>query len=136
MEYRHTQIGYTILVFLALAIIVILSVTPDMASSIYTLLPISILLVVSGLFCSLTIQIGDGTLCWFFGPRFWKKKIRLTEVKHAEIVTNSWWHGWGIRFTNSGWLYNVSGLKAVQITTRLGTNDPVGLLNAITNNIT
>jgi len=142
MGYRHTQTGFTILAFFALAIIVILALTPDKASFIYTLLPIGILLIFSGLFCSMTVQIGNGTLFWFFGPRFWKKKIQLTEVEHAEIVTNSWWYGWGIRLTNSGWLYNVSGLKAVQISTkngkkiRLGTNDPVGLLNAITDNIT
>jgi hypothetical protein len=45
--------------------------------------------------------------------------------------------GWGIRLTPRGWLFNVSGLDAVELTMttgkhyRIGTYDPMGLARAI-----
>ncbi|MBS1223341.1 MAG: hypothetical protein H6R24_19, partial [Proteobacteria bacterium] len=45
-------------------------------------------------------------------------------------VRNSWLYGWGIHRTPHGWLYNVSGWEAVEITLasgkrlRLGTDEP------------
>jgi len=52
-------------------------------------------------------------------------------------VKNPWYYGWGIRFTPHGWLYNVSGLHAVEIELkngkkyRIGTDVPENLEKAI-----
>jgi hypothetical protein len=45
-------------------------------------------------------------------------------------VKNQWWWGWGIRLIPGGWLYNVSGLDAVELKMkngrvyRIGTDEP------------
>lgn len=104
-------------------------------------LALTSLIIISALFCTLTIKIEDGIIYWYFGPYFWKKRVRLSEVVRAEIVHNSWWYGWGIRSIKRGWLYNVSGFKAVQIElkngkrVRLGTDQPENLKMAIDNEI-
>lgn len=52
-------------------------------------------------------------------------------------MRNKWWYGWGIRLTPHGWLYNVSGLDAVELhltggrKVRLGTAEPAQLSRAI-----
>jgi hypothetical protein len=37
-----------------------------------------------------------------------------------------WYAGWGIRWTGDGWLYNVSGLRAVELRTRHGKRYLIG----------
>jgi len=52
-------------------------------------------------------------------------------------VRNKWWYGLGIRLTPHGWLYNVSGLDAIEIvrrsgkTFRVGTDEPKALAAAL-----
>ena len=52
-------------------------------------------------------------------------------------MQNTWYHGWGIHWVGSGWVYNVSGWEAVEIVMRngrrhrIGTDDPNGLAQAI-----
>ncbi len=52
-------------------------------------------------------------------------------------MRNPWYYGWGIRLTPTGWMYNISGLDAVQLQLasgkrfRIGTDEPVQLKSAI-----
>jgi len=52
-------------------------------------------------------------------------------------VRNKWWWGWGIRRIHDGWLYNVSGLNAVELVMgngkkfRIGTDQPRRLADSI-----
>ncbi len=93
------------------------------------------------LFGSLTIEVDGEELCHYFGPGFWKKTYLLSDIESVEQVRNSWIFGWGIRLTPHGWLYNVSGLDAVQVQLRsgrkfrIGTDDPQGVISAISGNI-
>ena len=95
---------------------------------------IATLFVLRWLFGSLTVEIDDEELRHYFGPKFWKKTYHLQEIETVTQVRNSWIFGWGIRLTPHGWLYNVSGLDAVQIQLRsgrkfrIGTDDPAGLV--------
>jgi hypothetical protein len=72
-----------------------------------------------------------------FGIGVIRKKFPVTGIETAGVVRNPWYYGWGIRKTPEGWLYNVSGLLAVELRMksgekyRIGTDDPLGLLNAI-----
>ena len=97
--------------------------------------------VLTWLFGSLTIEVHVEELCHYFGPGFWKKTYHLSEIQSVEQVRNSWLFGWGIRLTPHGWLYNVSGLDAVQVQLRsgrkfrIGTDDPQGVISAISGNI-
>jgi hypothetical protein len=92
------------------------------------------------LFSSLTIQVDDGALGWWFGPGspgLIRKAVALSDVSEAAVVRNPWWYGWGIHLTPRGWLYNVAGSGAVEVTLRtgarfrLGTDEPDVLAQAI-----
>jgi len=61
----------------------------------------------------------------------------LAAIRTCIVVRNRWWYGWGIRWTPRGWLYNVSGLAAVELTLtdgrrlRIGIDEPERLCEAI-----
>lgn len=96
-----------------------------------------LLLIVAGLFSTLTIAIDHGMLRASFGPGLIRKKVSLAEIASVRPIPVRWWYGWGIHLTPHGWLYNVSGWDAVEITLRngrrfcLGTDEPQELQAAI-----
>lgn len=89
-----------------------------------------IIAVTAWMFRSMTVEISDTELTWYFGSGFPRKRVPLSEVASAEAVRTGFWNGWGIHYTSRGWLYNVSGYGAVAITLRngkrfcLGTDEP------------
>lgn len=89
------------------------------------------------LFSSLTVEVDDEELRFYFGPGFWTRRIPLRRIQGAEVVRNNPLLGWGIRSTFDGWLYNVSGLDAVELdvegegTVRIGTDEPERLKSAL-----
>jgi len=89
-----------------------------------------VIFVTAYLFRSMTIEISDTELTWYFGSGFPLKRVPISEVASAEAVRTSFWNGWGIHYTPRGWLYNVSGFGAVCVTLRngkrfcLGTDEP------------
>jgi hypothetical protein len=97
-----------------------------------------VLIAVAIIFYSLTVEVGDGELRWYFGPGLWTYRLPLDEIRSVGIVRNHWWNGFGIRKAPGFSLYNVSGLDAVEITLksgdirRIGTDDPQGLAAALT----
>ena len=80
------------------------------------------------LFASLTTEVTDQEFRFYFGPGFWTHTYALDTIRSVEVVQNPILYGWGIRYTPSGWLYNVSGRSAVEIdlgsegVIRVGTN--------------
>ncbi|MEN3111655.1 hypothetical protein ACFONG_07690 [Uliginosibacterium paludis] len=94
-------------------------------------------LLVFMLFSSLTITVGRQALAWHFGPGLIRKEVPLSGIAAARIVRTRLLDGIGIHYTRNGWLYSVSGRDAVVVTMKdgkqfaLGTNDPVGLWEAI-----
>jgi hypothetical protein len=97
-----------------------------------------ILAIVGLIFSSLTIEIDSEALSWWFGFGVWAKRIALEEIASAAAVKNPWWYGFGIHRTPRGWLYNVSGLDAVEVCLRdgrilrLGTDEPGKLASELT----
>ena len=85
------------------------------------------------LFPSLTVVGTSDGLEVRFGIGPIRKRFRWAEIGEARPVRNSWLNGWGIRWIGSGWMYNVSGLDAVELSLvngkrfRIGTDDPDGL---------
>ncbi|MCS4192512.1 hypothetical protein GGP50_000712 [Salinibacter ruber] len=83
------------------------------------------------------MTVTDQELVFYFGPGFWTRRFALNDIVSAEVVRNSALHGWGIRYTRHGWLYNVSGLQAVQLNIRgegqirIGTDEPEALKQAL-----
>ena len=89
------------------------------------------------IFSALTVKIEKSQLVWYFGPGLWTYRLPLKTLRNAKPVKNPWWYGWGIRRTPAGWLYNVSGLSAVEIrqadktAVRIGSSEPKHLTAAI-----
>ena len=135
MTYRKTQIGGIILLPLGLALLgtIFVALWIDPLAWLFAF----VLLVIAILFSSLTIAIETGELSFHFGPGFWKKRIAVARIAETKPVRNKWWYGWGIRYTPHGWLYNVSGLDALELhlidgtSLRLGMAEPEVLARAI-----
>ncbi|WGV97869.1 hypothetical protein QF117_03115 [Vibrio sp. YMD68] len=138
MQYKNTQVGIAMLIIMGLvfALLVFASYTKPDESIWFVFVIIGI---ATFLFSSLTIKIDGTQILWYFGPQFWKKSLELSDVLSVRKIKTKWYSGMGIRLTSTGWLYNVSGLSAVELklkngtTVSLGTNDPDNLINAIEN---
>jgi hypothetical protein len=142
--YEHKQPGKLIrwtMILTIVAFVVIMTVakiwTYPIAVQLIPIVVLLILLACAILFDSLTVRITESRLSFHFGPGLIRRSFELKEIEEAEIVRNQWWYGWGIRLTPHGWMYNVSGMDAVQITLRggkkfrIGTDQPLELHSAI-----
>jgi len=146
--YKHTQIGYLMLVvtLAVLALFVWLQITaraesPSVDSGTNFALTVVMVLIVFILasFVTLTASIDENCLRIKFGYGIFYKKFIIKEIASAKIVKNQWYYGWGIRrwFWPKMWIYNISGFDAVEIIMsngkiyRIGTDDPGGLEDAI-----
>ena len=95
------------------------------------------LLVCAALFYSLTVEISNDHLEIRFGVGIVKKSFDIRDIEKAYPVRNRWYYGWGIRLVPHGWLYNVSGLDAIEIVLssgkryRIGTDQPNELAQAV-----
>lgn len=140
-HYRHTQFGTVIV--LALILAAGFTVGMEVLTGVAPLAVIGVALmgIFLALFFSLTVEIDATHLTFRFGIGLIRQRIPLAEIITAKPVRNTWLYGWGIHRTPHGWLYNVSGWEAVEITLvtgkrfRLGTDEPQRLarmLQAIT----
>jgi hypothetical protein len=130
---KTTQTGWlTICIFLPIITFLGYQIFNADSTSLYILTLIIILMVVCLLiFYQLTISIDDKQIKFWFGFGLIGKTYNLEDIKDCKTVTNSPLYGWGIRMMPNGWLYNVSGLKAVELSfknsskkIRIGTNHP------------
>jgi hypothetical protein len=140
--YRHTQIGWTIVVIVAAALIVEVIVAAIVSSeSTAALAPAgavaAVLAVVLAIFSTLTVTVDDVAVRLAFGLNVLRREVRLDEVTAVRKVRNSWAAGWGVRVIPHGRLYNVGGLDAVELeldngrVVRVGTDEPDELLAAV-----
>ncbi len=136
--YRHRQIGTVVLVCTLGAAVLATAATAPVFGW-YAPLVGLVFALLAWLFGTLTVEVGSGVIRLGFGPGLIKKTIELAEVTAAEPVRNHVWHGFGIRYVpGSGWMWNVSGLDAVELTYRsgkhfrIGTDQPSALQAAIT----
>jgi hypothetical protein len=139
--YRHRQVGTLTVTGLGLGALVLvgLAFAVPMASPERVILSVVAVVLALALlvFGSLTVVVTHERIDVRFGPGLIRKRIPSTEVLQAKPVRNHWYYGWGIRLTPHGWLYNVSGLDAVELllrdgkTFRIGTDEPKELAAAI-----
>ncbi len=103
------------------------------------MLTLFITLTVTGLtFSSLLTEVDNTEFRARFGPLKWPgQSASLSEIAGVLPARTSIAAGWGIRVTTRGWLYGVSGRGAVIVGLRngkqflIGTDDPIGLADAI-----
>lgn len=144
-HYRHIQSGHLVLVAVGLGLLAIVIVGSGTLLAEFDwgafaaivgsgmVLAVSLLL-----FTTLTVAIREEALEVRFGPvGLVKKRFLLRDVESCQAVRNRWWYSWGIHLTPHGWLFNVSGLDAVELTMRngktyrIGTDEPEALEQAI-----
>ncbi|NOZ86419.1 MAG: hypothetical protein GXP49_09130 [Deltaproteobacteria bacterium] len=139
--YRHTQVGKTMLWIMAATEAVIFGIYMKTFHQPVMLIVLLVVPLIILLFGWLTIEIDGNRLRWIFGIGLVRKSYKLADIKGAKAVRNNWIWGYGIHLTPHGWLYNVSGLDAVEVELknkkkfRLGTDDPQGLENALKQSI-
>jgi hypothetical protein len=136
MPYRHTQRGTWIVV----PCLVFAAFDAAIAWRTGQWLPVVVLfllIAVAILFSSLTVEVSDSELRWYFGPGLWTYRLPLGQIEMVTAVRNRWWYGFGIRKGPGFSLYNVSGLDAVELrlkandVRRIGTDDPQVLAAAL-----
>ncbi|HEX5691753.1 MAG TPA: hypothetical protein VFX76_17180 [Roseiflexaceae bacterium] len=136
-RYHHTQHGIILPIMLAAGLLVIVVGIASSGSVASLLVVLAVLVVTAVLFASLTVTIGDDFVKLAFGPGLLHKRVLLADIASCAVVQNPWWYGWGIRLTPHGWLYNVAGRGAVEITLkngrrfRVGTDEPERLCRAL-----
>ncbi|KAF7775097.1 hypothetical protein PCIT_a1200 [Pseudoalteromonas citrea] len=141
--YQHTQFAWAIWAILAwIATFLVMAIVLS-GSNAAILLFAGILLLVAVFFYGLTIKVDSQSkqLTWWLGPGLIKKTLSFEEIEAVRAVKNSLRHGIGMKITNDGWVYAVSGFSAIEITLhdgmkyRVGTNDPNGVLKALVGNV-
>jgi hypothetical protein len=91
------------------------------------------------LFPTLTAVVRGDRLQCFFGLGLIRREIPVADILAVSVVRNPWTYGWGLRLIPGGWLWNVSGLDAVELRLRsgkrfrIGTDEPAALHAAIAN---
>ena len=94
-------------------------------------------LVGATLFWGLTVEVNKDVVRLYFGFGIIHRSILREHIAIVTQVRNRWWWGFGIRWTPHGWMWNISGLDAVELTYhngkkfRIGTDEPEALLEAL-----
>jgi len=136
MMYTHTQTDWFILIPCGIGI-VLTGYLGILYSNWHALSVPVILLIGVILFPNLTVSVNDESIEIRFGWGLIRKKFKLEKVESCTVVRNRWWYGRGIRWIPQGWLFNVSGLNAVELSMkngrvyRIGTDEPQKLNEAI-----
>ncbi|MGB2790991.1 MAG: hypothetical protein WBC29_00355 [Candidatus Moraniibacteriota bacterium] len=146
--YKHTQIGYLMLVVLLIVLGLFVRVyisalveppSVDSGPNFAISAVMVFILFVLASFATLTVLIDENFLRIKFGCGIFSKKFALDQIASVKSVKNRWYYGWGIRLWlwPKMWIYNVSGFDAVEITLkngkvyRIGTDVPEELEVAV-----
>jgi len=138
--YRHTQRGPWWLVVFILGVVFLAS------GWLAPLAPTRIVLWVCGLTMfplgaslrHLTVEDAGDHLSVAFGPlRVFRKRVWYDDIVQFEKGKTTWLDGWGIHMSlRGGWVWNMWGfdcivLRLKQGISRVGTDDPDGLLDLL-----
>ena len=130
-SYKHTQIGYLMLV-VTLAVLILftwvqitaMAEPPSYYSGtnfLITAIMVLILFILAS-FTTLTASIDENYLRIKFGYGIFARMFPLNQIASVQAVKNHWYYGWGVKvwFWPYMWIYNVSGFDAVEIIMRNG----------------
>jgi hypothetical protein len=137
-QYEHTQRGYWHILVVLVIVIVMFATRRTRPPPPWVLgIGLGLPLIAGWLFSSMTIRIDSAEISWRFGPGIVRKRAVLTDVAALKAVRTTFFDGWGMKRRRGGWLYNVSGFDAVQLSMNdgklitLGTDEPRRLLSAL-----
>jgi hypothetical protein len=129
LVYEHRQIGWITAIGILGSIVLVCSLLAWSAQSLSEISAAIVVVVLLGAlvtFSSLTVRVSDRALAWWFGIPAIGRRVALGDIESVVAIKTSIFEGWGIHLTWHGWVWNVSGFNAVQITLRSGTRFAVG----------
>ena len=121
MTYHHVQTGWAVIlgsvVGFGLALVVTLSLSASTLAAVPWLVFALFGLLALGLltYATLTVIVDAEQVRVYFGIGLIRKSIPVADIARCEVVRTPTWWGWGMHWTPSGWLYNVSGRAAVRL---------------------
>jgi hypothetical protein len=136
VSYRHTQFGWVTL-GTTVAMLPVVAVGLWSGNPVTLIVGAGIIALIGLLFGWLTVDVDDRRLLMTMGIGLIRRNIPLNMIQAFAPVINRWYYGWGVRFTPYGMLYNVSGLRAVEVLlqngrrVRIGTDEPDALVRAL-----
>jgi hypothetical protein len=136
-RYNHTQPGWVIIVLMSTAVVFFIFAMNSARDMLPGVIGMTVIVLCLGLFYKLTVIIDDKYLRLKFAYGIIRAKFLLEEIGSCKIVKNPWYYGWGIHYLGNGWIFNISGLYAVEITMkngkvhRVGTDEPEELEKAL-----
>ena len=142
-NYRHTQFGWVIaagtVVGLAAATLLTVSLSAGTINAARWMVValFGILAAAFFLFVTLTVEVDADEVRLRFGIGLIRRSVAIADIVRCDVVRTPVWWGWGLHWTPSGWLYNVSGRDAVRIEVRrersviVGSDDAPALKRAI-----
>lgn len=119
MTYRHTQIGWAMILILG-CVIALLAWTASWSEGQPVVLSVlGLMVVILILFVSQTVIVDDGSVQVRVGPGLLRRRIALSDILSVDRVKLPWWAvTYGIRMSLNGkrQLWRVSGSEAVDLT--------------------
>ena len=125
-RYNHTQMGWVIIGFVLAAIVIITAVLIFHEFHWIAFIVALVLLTLLLLFASLTVSGYETHLEIRFGIGLIRKRFDFKDIQSCKKVRNSPLYGFGIRIIPGGWLYNVSGLDAIELQMKNGKKYRIG----------
>lgn len=129
MPYKHTQIGYVII--LSMTAVAFIAYINQAFSVMW------IMILVGVLFATLTVFVNGIFVEIAFGPGLIRKRFLLQDIEVCQAMRQKCWT-WGIHgWPHKRWLYNVSGFHSVELKMKngmkyyIGTDEPELLEKAI-----
>lgn len=134
-EFKFTQPGtFSVALLLPILILTVVMLIlhgfDEPALAIVLLFVIITFIICLTIFYRLTIIVSDSSVGFSMGTGHVKKSYPVEVIESCRAVTNPPFYGIGIHWTPDGWLYNVSGRKAIELTfknrkkIRIGTDRP------------
>jgi hypothetical protein len=130
MAMKRSQFG-TVIVCVVAAVLFIVIALALLGEKPFLGLACIILALILLLFYRLTIEIYGEVIRISFGIGLIRVNYALADIREARPVRNPWWAGFGIRWLPGYTLYNVSGLRGVELSfknskrkVRIGTDVP------------
>jgi len=143
VSYRHTQFGWAIaagtVVGLALATGLTVSLSAE-TIAVARWMVVALFGILAAAFVmlgTLTVEADADGVRLRFGIGLVRRSVAIADIVRCDVVRTPVWWGWGLHWTPSGWLYNVSGRDAVRIEVRrersviVGSDDAPALKRAI-----
>ena len=141
MDYRRTQWGYfaiwTVAILVPVVVVTLVAGDDEPWADVLIVLLVVLITALVFWFSRLTVTVRGGVVAAEFGWGWPRKAVELAKVSDVRKVRNHWYYGFGIRKVPNGWMYNVSGLDAVELqfltgkVFRIGTNDVEQLLGVL-----